>query len=255
MTPLVTVITATTGNPLLLDCLKSVKNQTYKNIQHLVIVDGPERAIPVYAKIEESGVFLSQGEGYRIDVLELPYSIGKDRWNGHRIYAAGSYMADGDYVIFLDDDNYLDPDHIDKCLAVIKKGNQWAYSFRKIVDKDRKFLCYDNCESLGKWASVLHPQDFFIDVNCYFLPRALAVQISPVWFRKFREPGQMEVDRALCHVLRQIAPTYDTTYGYSLNYTVGNTEHSVKSEFFDTGNRDMVDRYNGELPWVKIKVE
>jgi len=28
----------------------------------------------------------------------LPYSIGKDRWNGHRIYGAGTYIADGDYL-------------------------------------------------------------------------------------------------------------------------------------------------------------
>lgn len=250
--PLVTVITATTGNPLLGDCLRSVKSQTYDNIQHLVVIDGPDRAAAAY-NIIDTGNFISEDKpGYRIDVLEMPYSIGKDRWNGHRIYGSGSYIADGDFVMFLDDDNYIDPDHIKKCMETLTSNElQWTYSLRKIVDKDRNFLCNDDCESLGRWASVLHTQDYFVDVNCYFLPRGLAVQISPVWFRKFREPGQMEVDRALFRVLNQIAPKFDTTYEYSVNYTVGNTENSVQKEFFEHGNKDMFMRYDGKLPWVK----
>jgi glycosyltransferase involved in cell wall biosynthesis len=250
--PLVTIITATTGNPLLVDCLLSVKNQTYPNIQHLVVIDGTDRAVGAFDQIEQSGVLKETKEGYRIDVLELPYAVGKDRWNGHRIYGSCSYLADGDFVIYLDDDNYLDPSHVENCIKTrIDTQSSWTYSFRNIVDKDRKFLCQDNCESLGKWASVLHEKDFFIDVNCYFLPRILAVQISPVWFRKFREPGQMEVDRALFHVLNQIAPKFESTYGYTVNYTVGNTENSVKAEFFEFGNADMLKRFDGKLPWVE----
>ena len=77
--PLVTVITATTGHPLLLHCLLSVKNQTHDNIQHLVVVDGPDRAAAARAALQQAAVSERQ-HGYRLDVLELPYSIGKDRW-------------------------------------------------------------------------------------------------------------------------------------------------------------------------------
>ena len=38
--PLVTIITATTGNELVRQNIDSVLNQTYDNIQHLVVVDG-----------------------------------------------------------------------------------------------------------------------------------------------------------------------------------------------------------------------
>lgn len=243
----VTVITATTGNPLLADCLRSVANQTHKDIQHLVITDGPERWAPVndvLVKVHESGHELEH-----VDILDLPYSIGKDRWNGHRIYGAGTFVAEGDYFIYLDDDNYLEPNHIESCIKKIEEGNDWVYSFRNIVDKNRNFIAQDNCESLGKWPSVLHPQDYFVDVNCYFLPKPLAVQITPVWYRKFREPGQMEIDRAICHVLRQIAPKHDTTYEYTVNYTVGNSENSVQGDFFIHGNADMLQRFEGKLPW------
>jgi glycosyltransferase involved in cell wall biosynthesis len=243
----VTVITATTGNPLLAGCLRSVAAQTHPDVEHLVFSDGMEH----WEKIEP--IFNKEmfPNGTTSHFIELPYSVGKDRWNGHRMYAAGIYLARGDYVMFLDEDNSIEPSHIEDCLKVIENGNDWAFSFRNIVDKQQNFLCQDNCENLGKWASVMHPEDYFVDVNCYFLPKILAVQTSPIWYRKAREPGVPEVDRALTNVLRQIAPKYDTTYKYTVNYTVGNSSISVQDTFFAKGNAEMMRRYGGKLPWQK----
>jgi len=245
----VTVITATTGNPLLSNCIESVARQTHTDIQHLVIVDGPEHFEKVNSILSKT---IHSVEAYNhLNLVKMPYSIGKDRWNGHRIYAAGTFMAEGSYVMFLDDDNAIDPTHIEDCVKTIEAGNQWTFSLRKIRDKDLNTLCMDDCESLGMWPSILDESDYFIDVNCYFLPVRLAVQVAPIWYRKFRETGQMEVDRALCHVLRQIAPKYATTYKYTVNYTVGNTQNSVQADFFNMGNEEMLRRYNGVLPWKK----
>lgn len=243
----VTILTATTGNPLLAKNIESVRNQTHKDIEHLVIIDGQER----WETCNKILYDLNFPNGKNENCLILPYSIGKDRWNGHRIYAAGTYMAEGDYIIFLDDDNALEQTHIKDCIDVINNGNEWAYSLRNIVDKQHNFLCQDNCESLGKWASVLHPQDFFIDVNCFFIPKLLAVRITPLWYRKFREPGQPEIDRVLSNAFMQLAPKFDTTYNYTVKYTVGNSAHSVQKEFFDRGNAEMLRRYNNKLPWKK----
>jgi hypothetical protein len=245
--PLVTIITATTGNPLLENCLCSVHHQTYSNIQHLVTIDGAEKSSDAYHSLKASGVLNSKNR--RVDVIELPYSTGKDRWNGHRIYGASTYFAEGDYVLFLDDDNTLLPHHVESCIHAIQKGYQWVFALRNIVDKHQQIVCEDNCESLGKWPSILHPEDYFVDVNCYFLPRLLAIQISPFWFRKFREPGQAEVDRVICHALRQIAPHYESTYEYSVNYLAGNSTLSVQAEFFIEGNTRMLEKHSGILPW------
>ena len=242
--PLVTVITAHAGNPLLKRCAESVRDQAYAHVQHLVVADGPA----TWAHARE---VLDAVKNHRVSLLLLPYSIGKDRWNGHRIYAAGTYVADGDYLVFLDDDNFLEPGHVQQCLDACSRGNAWCYALRNIVDGEHRFLCRDDCESLGQWPSVLHPDDLFIDVNCYFLPKLLAVQVSPLWYRKAREPGQPEVDRMIAHALRQIAPSYDCTYGYTVNYRVGNTPLSVQPEFFGRGNAEMLRRFNGRLPWVR----
>jgi glycosyltransferase involved in cell wall biosynthesis len=244
----VTVITATVGNPLLPHTLRSIANQTHKDVQHLLVVDGPDHW-------EKVGGIIDQIEGEQdtslehLEVFAMPYSIGKDRWNGHRIYAAGAFQAEGQFIIYLDDDNSLAPTHIEDCLKVIEAGNDWAYSFRNIVDKDHKFLCRDDCESLGKWASVMSPQDFFIDVNCYFIPTAIAIHLGPAWYRKFREPGMPEVDRVLAHTLMNNNLKFDTTYGYTVNYTVGNTQNSVQPEFFEQGNAEMRRRFPDGLPW------
>ncbi len=247
--PLVSYLTASTGNPLLTECLRSVYNQTHPNIQHLIFVDGPEHAQKVQLAVSDAG--LTPRDGYRLDIVQLPYSVGKNRFNGHRMYGAGTYLCDGEFVGFLDDDNYIDPEHTESLLNTIQSGAPWAYSFRKITDKEKNVLCLDDCESLGRWPSVIHPEDYFIDVNCYFLPKILALQVSPIWYRQFREPGVMEVDRALITVLKQIAPNFNTSGLYTTSYTVGNSVNSVQGEFFIRGNAEMLRRHNGVLPWKK----
>ncbi len=259
--PLVSIITATTGKPALERCLASVLRQTYRPIQHMIFVDGPgckdlaDATLAAFAR-RDTFATVDVREGYEMARVDLPFSVGRDRWNGHRIYGAGSYLADGDYVMFLDDDNQLEPTHVSDCMAVVEAGNDWAYSLRRLVSVDGGDLGFDDCESLGKWPSVLHPEDYFIDVNCYFLKRAVAIAASPIWFRKAREPGQMEVDRVLRRVLgERLFPRFDCTYGYTVLYTVGSGPLSVQPEFFARGNAEMIRRYNGVLPWKPVAPE
>ena len=244
---LVSIITASTGNPILRKNIESVRKQTYKNIQHIIVVDGTESSTPVSEILY--GLQFPVTNYMKECVISLPYSVGKDRWNGHRMYAAGTYLCEGDYVMYLDEDNFLDPDHVESCMKTISSGKDWTFSFRKIVDKEGTFICNDECESLGSWPSVLDSRDYFIDVNCYFLPKLLAVHVSPIWYRKAREPNVPEVDRVLCPTLREIAKNNQGTMKHTVNYTVGNTELSVKADFFLQGNEIMNKRYANKLPW------
>ena len=246
----VSIITPTTGNPFLAECIQSVRNQTYKDVEHIVVVDGRDRW-------EAADAILRRAEfrsGYNEHLIVLPYATGTDRYNGHRIYGGTTYFASGDYHIWLDDDNMLEPNHVESLVKLVQENNlDWAFSFRKIIDKDGNILCNDDCESLGMWASILHPQDYFIDVNCYFVKKQVAVGITPVWYRKFREPGQMEIDRAIASVLMNMSNKlkYDGTMDYTVKYRVGNTGLSVQKEFFERGNAEMLKRHNGALPWRK----
>ena len=222
---MVTVVTATTGAVHLTDAIDSVKNQTYPNIQHLIFIDGNPDALQICKKYNN------------LDVIELPYSVGADRFNGHRMYGASAFLAQGEFICFLDEDNWLEPNHISSLMQVMKSGVRWAYSLRRIIDKDGQFVCNDDCESLGKWPTCLGDQDYLIDVGCYFFPKELALQLSPIWYRKAREPGVIEIDRALLDILKKNNTLFDSSGQYTLNYRTGNTSLSVRKEFFIQGNQ------------------
>lgn len=236
---------------MLAHCITSVREQTYENIEHIVVVDGKERlekSVSVYNHLR----FPTLPDEH---VCVLPYPTGIDRYNGHRVYGAATYFADGDFHMWLDEDNVLEPNHVESLVKLVQEKNlDWAFSFRKIIDENGLYICNDDCESLGLWASILHPEDYFVDVNCYFIKKQVAVGISPVWYRKFREPGQMEIDRAIATVLmhKQNNLKYDTTRDYTVKYRVGNTGLSVQREFFEKGNAEMLRRHNGNLPWRAI---
>ena len=243
--PLVTVVTPTTGNSCVLRAIESVAVQSYKPIQHLIVIDNPEAPAEIKTAIRQ----------FKVDMIELPYATGKDRFNGHRIYGASAFLGKGDFFCFLDEDNWYDTDHVASLVEVVRRGFAWAFSFRKIVDLEGNFICNDDCESLGKWPSVLGYSDYFVDTNCYFLPRMAAVQSSPIWFRRFREPNIPEADRALVSFLRAHNLSYDTSYRYSVNYRVGNTGLSVRKEFFLQGNQRMLQKFQGKLPWKNQNYE
>jgi len=241
MDPLITVITPTTGSSTLRQVIQSVNNQTYKNIQHLVVIDGKEREHLAMPYLRRSTA----------NVITLPYATGKDQYNGHRIYGAMSYVAKGDYICFLDEDNWFELNHIERLVEQILAGNQWAYSLRKIVDQDGKFICNDDCESLGKWKSVIN--DNFIDVNCYMISKMDAIAFSPYWYRRARHPQeQPEVDRILSAFMMQNKKTFDTSGLYTVNYRVASRTDSVQDSFFIRGNEVMKNNMNGEYPWRKI---
>jgi len=238
----VTIVTATTGSKYLRKNIESVAKQTYKNIQHLVVVDGEHRSFDATKQILDFN-------HPNLDYMVLPYATGLEQYNGHRIYGASTYLAKGDYICYLDEDNWLEPDHIENLMNAIG-DKQWAYSLRKIVDSDGKFICNDDCESLGDYKSVI--DDYFVDVNCFFFAKPLALQLSPIWYRRARHPDdQPEVDRALTYTLKDNTIEAAATGKYTVNYRAGNRSDSVQAEFFLRGNEHMNKLYNGNLPWRK----
>lgn len=238
--PLVTIITPTTGTKHLEQCVNSVANQTYDNIQHLVVVDGKEHRKKAEQQIHHDA-----------DILVLPYNTGYDQYNGHRIYGAATYLAEGQYIIFLDEDNWFEPNHVEELVKRVgDNGNGWAYTLRKIVNQDGEYICNDDCESLGKWKSVLNDQ--FVDVNCYIIHKSLALWFSPGWYRRARHPEeQPEVDRLLSSKLMNVSQSVECTGQYTVNYRVGNRADSVQAEFFLRGNDIMKQQYP-VFPWRKV---
>ncbi len=243
--PTVCVITGATGHPNLKKCIESVQEQTYALVKHLVVVDGSEFNKRVDACIAS----LDDQRG--IDVILLPYTTGKNRWHGHRIYGAMPSIAMADYVCWLDEDNWFDPEHIESLISSVQSSQTvWSFALRRIVRQSGEFIALDLCESLGNLhPTFLSPGDFHIDTSCYLLRCDTAIQLAGVWNRTARSKEAIGPDRLLCRVLMEQFPTGRSTGRFTVNYSVGNTPLSVTADFFAHGNQIMRTKYPDGLPF------
>jgi len=236
----VAVVTPSTGSPDLKQCLSSVQEQTYEDLTHYVFLDGQEH----YEKIHP---MLYDASGKRtIKNVQLEENVGKGGWYGHRVYAACSFLVNADLIIYLDQDNWIELNHVESLVNLIREKNlSWAYSLRKIYDKDGNFICEDNCESLGKWGAWFNPDVHHIDTSCFAIKTDVAVQVGHSWF------GKWGADRVFFHTLSKYFNNFDCTKEHTLCYRLGGNEGSVKEEFFTEGNKKMAGEYGNKLPWRK----
>lgn len=230
-----TVIIPTIGSSTLVQAVDSVLKQTQQTICH-VVVDGQQYWQPVKD-------LLVDRTNPNLKISFINENVGGGGFYGHRIYAAFTHLVNTEYLCYLDQDNWLDADHVEKCLETLSDTTlQWCYSLRKIY-KNQELICNDDCESLGKYQTY-HGINH-IDTNAYFLRREKVLQFASVWH------GGWGQDRVFYDVLKTMLPNYDCTGQYTLNYRVDGNAGSVNTNFFINGNRVMQDRYKGDFPWRK----
>ncbi|MFW6226214.1 MAG: hypothetical protein ACOC3V_04595, partial [bacterium] len=145
--------------------------------------------------------------------------------------------------------------HFENVFENIEKNNfpEWLYTFRSIIDKNDDYQCYDHCESLGHLShTCLNYDDYLVDVNCYILRRDTAVSCSPIWYRKARPEGMLEVDREMFKILSKNRQKFSIVPYHSVLYRTGNREDSVKTEFFLNGNQAISNLYGSDFIENKI---
>lgn len=233
--PSTVVIVPTVGSPELTQCVTSVLEQTYGNTTCLVVVDGVDFVPTVVERL--AGI-----SGY--EMLTLPYNTGAGGHNGQRIRASIPALVPHDVVLFTDEDNWFESNHVETCVASLAQGSQWCYSLRQIASKEGKVLGPDNCESLGRWPVWVSDQHFMVDTSCYCLPREIAARMGPAWLT-----GGWGEDRQFYANLSRFFPDFACTGSYTVNYRLGGNPNSVNWEFFQQGNVKMAERYPEGLPW------
>jgi glycosyltransferase involved in cell wall biosynthesis len=230
------VIVPTTGAETLKKTVESIARQSYTNLTALIVVDGKDHR----SKVDK--ILVKEQSNLEKQIVYLTDNVGANGFYGHRIYAAFSHLINQDYVFFLDQDNWFDPNHVSSMISKLENTNSdWVYSLRSIVDKAGDFLCFDNCESLGKWEAWT--KTYHIDTNCYCLKREVAVAIAGAWH------GGWGQDRVVRQALVQYFPQYECTGEYTLNYRLDGNPGSVSKEFFEQGNYTMAKQYDGNFPW------
>jgi hypothetical protein len=119
--PLITVCTGTANRPKLLveRCLKSIQEQTYTNLQILVIGDHC---------IDDTAEHIAELNDSRIEFHNLPKRgpyprPGIERWwvAGANAANASQSLAKGQFITYLDDDDRYEPERIETLLAVARE--------------------------------------------------------------------------------------------------------------------------------------
>jgi glycosyltransferase involved in cell wall biosynthesis len=234
---LFSIITPTIGNLRLKNVLESINKQTYKNIEHIIVIDGIDYHETVLSILEQVPA------KHIRHIIPLPFSSGKDNYFGHKIYASIPHLVNGDYVILLDDDNTYEAEHIENYYNLIKDNKyDWLYCLRNI-ENDEGYICRDDCESLGYLSPVFYNKtQYMVDTNCVCIRRDIIIEKSYIWnkkgYNKIDDP-----DRLFSNLLMDEYPNYICTKKYTLNYYVNNRQNSVKKELFLAGNQKVINRW------------
>ena len=198
----------------------------------IAVVDGAQHE----AEFRQSIAGLSDP---RLNVVVLPENVGAEDYYGHRIYGGFSHLVNAHYLLFLDQDNFLDANHVSSLVAAIEKRDlDWAYSLRKVCDTDGNFVAEDNSESLGTWPGMGGYR--LIDTNCYCLKLQTGIGIAAVWF------GNWGQDRRVTEALIANYPNYACSGLYTANYRLRDEKGY---NFFRKGGEDMRKRHPGGFPW------
>jgi glycosyltransferase involved in cell wall biosynthesis len=226
-----TVITPTVGTHHLIKCIESVQAQTLMGVRHCIVVDGPEFLDRVKAMVQP---FLHKKQ---IDIVVLPENTGSGGWNGHRIYGALPYLCNTEYVAYLDEDNWYEPDHLLDLMTLISERDlDWAFSLRRIVRQDGSFVTNDNCESLGSLChTVVDTNDVLIDTSCMLLATPVAVGASTSWYTNVRGHDRVFTRR----LLGDPTMKHGAVQKYSVNYRLGSGPVGPKEDFFVRGNETL----------------
>lgn len=237
--PTVAVVTITSNRKELKRTIQSINEQTYP-CSHYLFTDG-------IVSFED---YLELAKNYRSDKRFVSYWDRRTGDNGNHLAGAAPSLVTEDILMFLADDDWYKPNHVESLVNIIKEGNDWAYSFRSVYDKDGNYLFDDLCESLGEehWTWNMEGHHFAetasvaMRTECY---RNLANIYN------FKEWG---LDRIFYQNAKQLYPKFKGSKQHTVCFRLGGNPGSVTKDFLEYGNKFLMDKYNGQLPWVTNEI-
>jgi glycosyltransferase involved in cell wall biosynthesis len=125
--PLVSVVTPTWQRYefLLGRCMPSAAAQTYGNVEHIIVSDGPD---PELAE-RIARVTAWRGDSLRFE--QLPEHDPAIRWGLHA-RLRGIALAKGEYIAYLDDDNAFRPEHISRLVAALEASPAAGFAYSRM---------------------------------------------------------------------------------------------------------------------------
>ena len=143
-------------------CVKSILNQTYKDIELLIINDGSkDKSLKILNN-------LSKKDNRIVVIDKQNEGVSKTR-------NLGIEKSSGDYIMFIDNDDYIEKDYIESFIK-IAEDNDIVVGGYKRIDENNKEMYHQTLKNtewskyivLAPWAK-LYRRDFLINNNIQFL--------------------------------------------------------------------------------------
>lgn len=230
--PLITVIVPVYNiSDCLLRCVHSITAQTYKNLEILLVDDG---------STDGSGELCDRlsGEDSRIRVFH------KENGGSSSARNVGLDHASGEYIGFVDSDDYIEPDMYERLLrAIIDYGVVTAQIGRDEIDEQGRRLP-NICEP-PKEPEIWESRDFLRELllhrgDCSFCTKLLRREL----FREGRFPERKlnEDFNLLVRILPEIERLVSLPgQGYHVFYRIGSNSRKADPENFSRVYKDCVE--------------
>lgn len=220
-------------------CIESILNQTYSNIEIILVDDGSPDSCPEmcdeYAKKDK-----------RVRVVHKENGGLSDARN------AGIKVASGEYITFVDSDDYVDRDYIEFLYNTIEKENadiaigahRVLYDSGKIIEKAThensilepkevlERILYDDGIDLSAWGK-LYKMSLFEDIK---FPKGRLFEDSATTY--------MLIDKA-----KKIAINSESKYNYIIRKdSISNAKFSPKKMDLITSTKEMTEYVKNKYP-------
>lgn len=212
-------------------CIESVLAQTYKNIELILVddgsIDGSQNICDEYMKVD-----------YRIKVIH--------KKNGGAAAArnTGLDISNGDYIYFVDCDDYIDSHALEIMLNSLNKNNaDMVVSDYLFVNESGKIIL--NEDNTIRWSDCVMSGHQFLAQNCVERQK----NASNVWNKLYRrkifehlrfEENKLHEDTQLFHLVcaqcKRVAVVGEVLYFYTkrANSIMGNYDYSRGVDVFES---------------------
>lgn len=118
------IITTYNGSDRLRSAIESVLNQTYKNLELIVVDDNNPQTIERHLTENIMQEYVGND---KLQYICHPYNM-----NGAAARNTGMRYASGQYIAFLDDDDWYYPERISECVRVLNEDNSYGAVYTSV---------------------------------------------------------------------------------------------------------------------------
>lgn len=149
--------------------IKSIQEQTYKDVEIIVVDDNnPDTE---YRELLEKEM-----EKYK-NCPNIKYIQHEKNKNGAVARNTGIKEAKGEYITFLDDDDYFLPNRLEKMVEGLEKNKEYSCAYSSnIVTRNKKIIGHNKAQKSGKLKKELLLDEFCFGSGSNMFFRAEAIK-------------------------------------------------------------------------------